>query len=209
MTIIWWPKVALLQLCHYIFQITDTTSKISSRIVYCVIIHQNTYKGFEYFPQNFCRDSKLFLPFEYNPCIWVHQRDCSWYWLCGKTNNCSESSFLVIVTKFSTWQSSRKNSGSKKELYAPSRSWSSTYFNMFDDSHARTRCPTLCGDFMGSLKQRAWTFFRSPHIAVICASHRIRLKAPDYRNDCGIVRWRLNSYFLFYCGYSFIINERI
>ena len=36
-----WPKVAFLQFCYYIFQITGSTSKISARIVDFAFIHWN------------------------------------------------------------------------------------------------------------------------------------------------------------------------
>ena len=44
-------KDAFLQFCHHIFQITDSTSKISSRIVNCVNIHTNIDLRIEYFPK--------------------------------------------------------------------------------------------------------------------------------------------------------------
>ena len=52
-TNIWWPKAAFLQLGYYIFQNTDSTSKISSRIVDCVIIHQNIDFKIAYFPKKY------------------------------------------------------------------------------------------------------------------------------------------------------------
>ena len=45
-------KFAFLQFCHYIFQITDSTSKISFRIVDYVSIHQNITIRIEYFSKN-------------------------------------------------------------------------------------------------------------------------------------------------------------